>query len=529
MISKASDSKQSDHPSELPCWKRWLLVLGCLALVATAVNWLLPIPDVNDFRGFGEICLLMERRGLLYCINEGWGFANPLLNYLLTKLTGDLLVSQRALGLLGAVGCLIFADRAMWRLFAVSRPVRTAFLLAMICTPWMVGSWVNVALDIIPISLTLAAVSMLGARRLSSYFIAGLVASTASWFRFHFAGYAVVFIALVAVHSWGRRPVAKAAITSFGVAVGFAVPVLLTELAFGVPSVTNQKLIVALLMDSFSWSVQFQSTLNAMPFSTILSNIHWTKVIVWRFYQLTEWLPFVLLIALCIIHLAGLIRQRTPLLGRRRFLKHLCQSAISLRNEPTVLVMLFIITAISPFLLLRELTLRLESALFLVAFPWLAGVYSLQRQRLGGGLVLAIILIALAGTPTLLYGYLSMHRSFEQMDREVRAVIPASVAMNTPEKLVDGITDFPNRHHRYWLWNPVVMGGWPARWKPLGKEFGVIDLASPPTNAVISEIKYLLLATKPQLVFERYDERWLKLGRRCGDFKNVVVLELAEH
>jgi hypothetical protein len=191
--------------------------------------------------------------------------------------------------------------------------------------------------------------------------------------------------------------------------------------------------------------------------------------------------------------------------------------------------MLFIITAISPFLLLRELTLRLESALFLVAFPWLAGVYSLQRQRLGGGLVLAIILIALAGTPTLLYGYLSMHRSFEQMDREVRAVIPASVAMNTPEKLVDGITDFPNRHHRYWLWNPVVMGGWPARWKPLGKEFGVIDLASPPTNAVISEIKYLLLATKPQLVFERYDERWLKLGRRCGDFKNVVVLELAEH
>jgi hypothetical protein len=502
--------------------------MGCLALVATAVNWLLPIPDINDFRGFGEICLLMERRGLLYCVNEGWGFANPLLNYLLTKLTGDLLISQRILGFLGAGCCLVFADRAMRRLFAVPTPVRTAFLLAMIGTPWMVGSLVNVALDIIPIALTLAAVSMLGARRLSHYFMAGLVASAASWFRFHFAGYAVVFIALVAVHSWRRGSAAKAAMTGLGVTVGFAVPVLLTELAFGVPSVTNQKLIVALLMPSFSYSVQFQSTLNALPWSTILSSIHWPKIIVWRFYQLLEWIPFVLFMSLCVVHLAGLLRQRASFTSGWPPLKNIFRSASSLRSEPTVTVILFILAAILPFLLLRELTLRLESALFLVAFPWLAAVYSLQRQRLGAGLVLAIILVAFAGIPSLVFGYVNIRRSFEQMDREVRSVIPASVAMNAPKKVVDALTDYPNRYNRYWLWNPVVTGGWPARWAPLGKEYGVLDLAGPPTNGVLSNVDYLLLAKEPKLVFERYDERWLKVGRRCVEFKDVVVIELAK-
>jgi hypothetical protein len=78
------------------------------------------------------------------------------------------------------------------------------------------------------------------------------------------------------------------------------------------------------------------------------------------------------------------------------------------------------------------------------------------------------------------------------------------------------------------LWNPVVTGGWPARWAPLGKEYGVLDLAGPPTNGVLSNVDYLLLAKEPKLVFERYDERWLKVGRRCVEFKDVVVIELAK-
>jgi hypothetical protein len=470
----------------------------------------------------------MERRGLLYCVNDGWGFANPLLNYLLTKLTGDLLVSQRILSLVGATCTVVFADRVMRRLFSVGTPIRTAFLLAMIISPWMAESLVSVGLDIIPIAFTVAALSMLGAKRLSSYFVAGLVATAGSWFRFHFAAYAAVFIVLVAAHSLGREAWRKAAITALGVAVGMAVPVLMSELAFGVASVSNQKLILALLMDSFSWSVQYQSTLNAVPLSTIVSNIHWLKLMIWRCMQFLEWIPFVLLISLFVVHLTGLIRQRPRSDSGGSSFRRFWRLAVSMRNEPTVTVALFILVAMTPFLLLRELTPRLEAAIFLVGFPWLAGVYTLQRHRLGAGLVVAIILVACAGTPATLHSYLSMKRSFEQMDREVRSVIPASVAVNAPEKVVDGLTDYPNRHNRYWLWNPVVLGGWPARWVPFRKEFGVLDLAGSPTNCVLPDVEYLLLAGKPRLVFERYDESWLKFGRRQIEFKDVVVLDLTK-
>ena len=100
--------------------------------------------------------------------------------------------------------------------------------------------------------------------------------------------------------------------------------------------------------------------------------------------------------------------------------------------------------------------------------------------------------------------------------------------MNSPEKVLDGLTDYPNRHNRYWLWNPVVFGGWPARWEPFRKEFGVVDLTGPQTNGELRNFEYVVLAGKPHLVFERYDESLLKSARRTVEFKDVVVLELSK-
>ncbi len=513
-------------PTEALGRGQWLLVSGALIAMAAIVNWILPIPDINDFKGLAQNCLLMERRGLHYCVNSNWGFAHPLMNYLMTRVTGDLLVSQRILSFIGAAACLVCAERVMRRLFAVRPPVRVAFLLAAVVSPWMAEGLVSVHLDILPIALCLAAVSMLGAEGLASYFAAGLLISAGSWFRFHFAEYAILFIALVAAHSWQRKATVRAAMTALGVAAGFAVPVVLSEWAFGVPSMSNQKLILAMLQDSFSLSVQYQSTLSGLTLSTILSNIQWLRLTVWRGFTVLEWTPFILLISLFAIHFFHSLKRPSTADSTTGVRARMLRLVPPVIRKPTVLYMIFVLLAVAPFLVIRERTLRLEAAVFLIGFPWLAAVYSLRLNPFDRGLVLAILVAALAETPGVLFDFRGRTRAYQQMEREVATVIPASVAANAPDKVMDALSYFPNRYNRYWLWNPAVTGGWPAGFAPFRREFGVVDLSAIRTTSDFHNVEFVLLARKPRFVFERYDENLLKTASRSVEFKDLVVLEL---
>jgi hypothetical protein len=186
---------------------------------------------------------------------------------------------------------------------------------------------------------------------------------------------------------------------------------------------------------------------------------------------------------------------------------------------------LYILASVAFFLILRDLTVRLEAALFLVGFPWLAGIYSRKPRSLEAGLVVAIIVVAWAHTPDTLFNYFNMKQRFDDIDRQVRSVVPAEIALKSPEQVIDAFTDYPNRHDRYWLWNPVVTGGWMAGWKPFCREFGTLDLGHPQLARDFPRVKYLLLASKPLYDFERYAPSLVNSGRRHVEFKDVVVVE----
>ncbi len=505
-------------------WKRWVLVLGALIVAAATVNLLMPIPDINDFRGLGMNCLLMERKGLRYCVNGNWGFANPLLCYLLTRVTGNLLVSQRTLTFMGAVLTLVFADRTMQRLFNVGAPVRTAFLLAMIGTPWMMEGLASTHMDILPIALTLAGLSMLRSTRWASCFLAGLLVSAASWFRFHFAAYAILYLVLMYFQQSKGRRLAVTAYAAAGVAAGMAVPMVLSELAFGVASVSNQKLIVAILMKEFAYTVPYQASLASMPLDTIVSHVNWVRLVFKRLFFAMRWTTFVLACVLFAVH-CWQVRPQQPATGQGTPLWRRLWNCAT--GELTVRYVLYILASVALFLILRDFTVRLEAALFLVGFPWLAGIYSRRPRSLEAGLVAAIIVVAWTHTPDTLFNYLKMTQRFNDIDCQVRSVVPAEVALNSPEKVIDGFTDYPNRHDRYWLWNPVVIGGWMAGWKPFRQEFGTLDLGHPQLARDFPRVEYLLLASDPlsHFDFEQYAPSLVTSGRRYAEFKDVVIVE----
>ena len=128
--------------------RRWRLLTGviCLALPCglIAVNCFLPFPDIVDFFGLGELCLLMDA-DIKYCVNNNWGFAHPLSCWLLTKITGDLLISQRILNSL----FIMISATLLVRIVRYSRvrlsKASAGCLLLFVSSPWAAEAAVSVS------------------------------------------------------------------------------------------------------------------------------------------------------------------------------------------------------------------------------------------------------------------------------------------------------------------------------------------------------------------------------------------------
>ena len=140
----------------------WLTGFICFTvfLGLIVLNCALPFPDTADFRGVGTICKLMDT-DIRYCVNNNWGFAHPLACWLLTKLTGDLFVSQRLLNALFTMLYILFLTRMVRYAYGALSLRSVGVILLFICSPWMVEAAISTHLDIIPITLIFAAVTLI--------------------------------------------------------------------------------------------------------------------------------------------------------------------------------------------------------------------------------------------------------------------------------------------------------------------------------------------------------------------------------
>lgn len=517
------DSGASPQFEPMPAWA-WAVVLGSFCFLVALLNLLLPYPDIQDFGGLGRLCLLIERRGLEFCFNRNWGFAHPLANYLLTRATGDLLVSQRLLAAAGAVVAILAADLLMRRLLELrDYRLRVAFLLGMIFSPWMVESLVSVHLDIIPIALVLAALGLLARGDCRGYLFGGLLAGMGYWFRFHYLGYSLLYVLLIPVLRGRRAGKREVAAAVGGVGISVVGPSLICLAFHGVPVPSNQKAVLAGLTHSYSRTLEYQRAIDELGFGQIVADIDWIGVGLCRAAAVSDRAPLVLLLLVFAVHLwlewKGAARcdgdSGGAVVWRR---------AMRVVSHRPAALLCCVFAATLPFVLLRGLPFRLESAVFLIAFPVVAAIFS-RRRLYEAGLILAFGLVSVSETPHALYDQFDRAKKCGRLARQIEGALPSEVARDHPTAVLSAKIDCHNRRDRYWLWNPAITGGWPARSEWLVDEFGLVAVDELPSG-LPEEVRNVILARPPQYEVERWDPALVKAADRVTPLDDAVVVEL---
>ena len=513
-----------DHIDNEPMTRaQWAVVLGSFASAIVLVNHILPIPDVNDFTGLAQICILMERGGLLHAINMNWGFAHPLLSYVLTLLTHDLLLSQRILSGVACLAAILCIEHLMRRKLPVhASRTRMAFLLALICSPWMLESMVSVHMDIFPIVLTMTAIALIPDERPRALFVGGFVVAAGYWFRFHFLIYTVLFVFLVLNYHWRRRGVRKALFAASGVISGLAIPSILAITA-GKQVGTNIKMQVAYKTRGFSWNVDYLLALEKRSLGDVLRHVDVAHILANAGIAIVD--NGTLLLLLCLF--VGLCAMQVRNVGSATASsgKKFYRSILPL--DPNLALVAFVLT---PFLLLtpiRGITLRMQAGVFIIGFAVLAHLFTIHAPRYLAGMVVAILIISISGTPFLMADYHERTATWQDIDRQVAATIPASVRHDSPYTVFNLITDYSNKENRYWMWNPVLTGGWGVLSSSFRDEFGYIDCSKLESEDFYKKFKYIILPKKPHYSFEKYDRKIMNLANKVVRLKSITILEMS--
>ncbi len=499
--------------------REWLGLLAVFVGWVGYWNWLLPLPDINDFEGLGRICLLMDRQGWLRCVNDNWGFAQSLSCWLLTKVTGNLLISQRLMCCLGGLLAVVSAERVMRMVLCVkSRRVRFWALLAFLLNGYMASALLSTHLDIVAVGLCLLGLSLLAEKAPASQVIAGLALAAATWFRFHFLLFPLLYPAMLAVVHWKDHSWKKVACGVLGVFLGLAVPVAICYAAHGVPMLSNQRLILAMLTPDFSWTVDYQLQLDQQSYVELMSQVRWGRVFKMLVWQFTEQPAILILVAMLAVQGALGLRKfgrKSPAESTRT---ERADRATPLR-EPWYLIMLCVMLSLLPFAVLRGLADRLPLAFVLLAFPVLAARVHWPWRRLWGHLTMAVVVCGLLPLP-------GIHEKFQQDRKAYNIRFKQSVAAMRPDVPADRVfcsTWLPNRGDKYWLWSPVVYGGWVVRNREMREEFGVVDLQRA-DSPMLGSFDYLITNTKPGNDFESFPPTVLDLGavKRVGSVQVIA-------
>jgi hypothetical protein len=518
-------SEQIDKkPFSLSAMSGWFISLSMYGALVLMVNFVARFPDINDFIGLSRICLFMEDN-LIHCANNNWGFANPLLNYLLTTITGNLLLSQRIIAAFFTLSALVLCERIISSTLCIKDRTNKAFVLGfMAISPWAIESMLSVHLDIASITFVLCGILMASCQKKSWLILSGLFVSMSYWFRFHFLIYTLLYPIFVYGMNIRRDGLKKGLLSLVGLSAGILLPHVLSYLAYGAWSFTNQKMIFANAAGILDWSNGFARQLELMTYSDIIGSISWAQYCKIFLKDLLEPMRIFPFLFVCSSFFLITIYKVFWVDNQKK--KVLWGAWVDTSEFKILVMILYIITSTLPFIFIRGLTLRLESALFITGIPVFAFIIDSQKTRRFFILLILFLFIN--------WSFFSAHRIADKLYKQnllaritddIERAIPAETRKKHYNKILAGLEVY-NRQNPYLSFSPEIMGGWLAHFPPLIQKFGQVEFMTLHLNRNYEKFKYIILAKHPQFVFWQYDQELLSKGVVLKETDDLIILEI---
>lgn len=480
-------------------------IILCSFSLLLFINIALHFPDSNDFYELSRICLLMDNN-IKYCVNNNWGFAHPISCWLSTKITGDLLLSQRLINIIFFTILLIFACKFLkLSKIKLTRSV-SLVVTAFIMSPWVIDLIVSVHMDIVPVTLIVIALYyMINGKSPHTVIFAGLICGISYWFRFHYLSFALLFpIMTLFFKKENRKFLTDFISASIGILFSIAVPHILCEMVYGVLNISNQKFVIAQAIGIADWSYQFAQRLEKMTINDMIKRADYLLFMAKYIYRLLKSGLFpVILIFLYFIY-DNFKRNKTKL-----------------SNLPAPFIIAgYAAVSVIPFTVLRGFTYRLEAAMMLFMVPLILWILHKNDNKANIIALVFILNIAIHSIP--------FQRDFIK-NRNTLLSYSKLISNNIPEEILkeksDCIiccVDYYNPYNRYRLCNPMVFIGWGVRFKPLVENFGFLDLTDPFDNTIYKQSCYIVLP--PDQGKFKYSQKIQEMNKTV--FKNDQLLIL---
>lgn len=463
-------------------FKEIIPIICILVAVIGLYNLWIPWPSNDDFSGLALHCLLMEKKGLRYAIGDNWGFAHPLVHYLLTKITGNLLVSQRILSGAFTVFTTVLAYHILHgQLGFVSR--KQVFLaLALLLTSYFYLEMIlSCHFDIAPISLLMVGLYYLDKPVTQRFFWIGFVVGMAYWFRFHFLIYAMGYPLLV----WLAAPAPSTKKTFFsvaGVLLALLVPHLLCFQAFSVWGFSNFKFVIAEMsipITAAYWTCSNQLAIQGIPLPELIDKVEMLTA-VRRFITNLTYGPEVFLPLTMAVNYWFLSKTEK-------------QPANNFGNPAGRIawIGMYLVVCFLPLLFLRGATSRLMAAFFIPYFPYLTYI-CLRHLQWYKGLVW-IMIISLAWRDVSNWAaYRQRRLAMTEIHALAYAYIPEALLTGQPERVL-ATDEFYNKYNPYLLTNPVLISNWQCRYEPFRNYFDTLEVHNLPNLPLKNRYDYLIL------------------------------------
>jgi len=517
-VKQKKNSMHKIIPSKLLKNEFHIYIFICIFLTIgfiVFINNVLRFPDINDFRGLSRICLLMDGN-MKYCVNNNWGFMNPLLNYFLTRITGNLLISQRILNGVFALCTVLFFLIILHKYGKLNNvKILLLFNITFLLNPWFIETVISVHMDIAGIMFLFTGLYLLDTKKPSLIFLSGILTAMSYWFRFHFLLLAVLFPFLVWFVHRKNNGFKSAKISALGTMPMISIPFILTYIVYGTFSVSNQKSIIRFfLLGPYNASIESYLKLDNMNLASILSQVNWLNVFDLRIHQqkIIVWaLLFLLfgLIAWFIIRMKKNDHFKT--FNNDDFLNHIIPFGI------------YILIGFYPFIYIRGFTIRIE-AIIVLPIIMLLGIL-IQRARSYYWTAIFSLCLIYCGISGLRYIQALNNRNISYNTRQkiILNTIPSSSLKEHPERILN-TTNFYNPYHPYLICSPVIYGGWSVESIPFRERFGLFFLKNKHRADDFRPYDYLIL-NKTQ-GFLKYNRDILMAGKILTNTKNFVIIQV---
>lgn len=495
----------------------WVISLSMGGAFILFVNSVTRFPDINDFLGLSRICLFMEDN-LIYCVNNNWGFANPLLNYLLTAITGNLLVSQRIISAFFTLSTFILCERIITSTLHIKSKTNTLLVLGfMAVSPWSIESILSVHLDIVSISFVLCGILMTNCKKKRWVILSGFLVSMSVWFRFHYLLFTLLYPVLVYAMNIRQEGLKKGLLSLIGLLPGILIPHILSYFAYGSWFFSNQKLIFIRSIGIMNLSNSFAQQSELIHYSDIVNSISWTRYGINCLTLLFEPMVIFPFLFVCSSFILITIYNK-----KKNHLGTLADPS----EFKICLMIIYILASTLPFIIIRGLTLRLESALFLTAIPIVTFIIDSQNTRRFFFLLIVFLFINWSkNSIDIISLNYTKHKLKSRMTDDIERAIPVEVRRNEYDKILVGL-DVYNRQNPYLSFSPEIMGGWFAYFPPLVRKFGRVEFRTLHQNKNYERFKYIILDRHPKFDFWQFNSELLSKGVILMDTKDLIILEI---